>query len=74
MADKKYVEPDDYIPKDIYDKYFQDDEDSDCADPVLTTKTPANQNRCDNATISCIIPIILTTTDSTNHKSAVEYE
>lgn len=32
MVDKKiiYVEPDDYIPKDLYDKYFRDDEDSDC--------------------------------------------
>lgn len=31
MADKPkkfvYVEPDDYIPKELYDKYFKDDED-----------------------------------------------
>ena len=35
-------------------------------DPVLTTKTPVNQNRCDNATISCIILIMMITTDSTS--------
>ena len=43
-------------------------------DPILTTKSLIKQNACDNASITCIIAIILTTTDSTNHKSAVEYE
>ena len=39
MVDKKiYVEPDDYIPKDIYDKYFQDDEDSDCGEEKKDNK------------------------------------
>ena len=36
MADKTrefiYVEPKDYIPKDIYDKYFKNDEEEEQAD------------------------------------------
>ena len=40
----------------------------------MLPKSSVNQNRCDNATIFGIIAIMLTTTDSTSHKTPAEYE
>ena len=37
-------------------------------DPVLTKKFQVKQNNYDNATISCIIPIILTTTGASRQR------
>ena len=41
---------------------------------IMLPKSSINQNRYDNATIFGIIAIILTTTDSTSHKTPAEYE
>lgn len=40
----------------------------------MLPKSVANDNRRDNATISCIIKIIETTTARTSYETSMEYE